>query len=55
MYSGINLQKQNTMHTQVFKGETLTYTRTKNNILRMWDQTETEDRQDWYDKAFMMR
>lgn len=37
--------------TQIFKGRKLTRTVVKNNILRIWEQTTTEDRYDWYDEA----
>jgi len=40
------------MTKQVFKGETLTRTKVKNNILRIWYMTSEEDRHDWYQEAY---
>lgn len=37
---------------QVFKGEILTRTKIKNNILKMWDLTQADERHDWYLEAF---
>lgn len=36
---------------QVFKGNTLTRTIVKNNILRIWDMTDEIERHDWYKNA----
>lgn len=39
------------MKNQVYKGETLTRTKVKNNILKIWDQANDEDKFDWYQDA----
>lgn len=39
------------MKTQVFKGETLSKTKVKNNILRIWEQADSDERRDWYKEA----
>ena len=39
------------MTKQLFRGETLTRTKVKNNILRIWNMTSQEDRHDWYLEA----
>ena len=39
------------MKAQIFKGTILSRTVVKNNILRIWDMTSTEERQDWYQEA----
>jgi hypothetical protein len=39
------------MHKQIFKGEELTRTKVRNNILKLWDLTEPKERFDWYDDA----
>jgi hypothetical protein len=39
------------MKAQIFKGTVLSRTVVKNNILRIWDMTSTEERQDWYQEA----
>lgn len=36
---------------QVFKGQTLSRTKVKNNILKIWELTEEGDRFDWYTEA----
>lgn len=39
------------MIKQVFKGENLTRTKVKNNILRVWKMTNNEEKEDWYGEA----
>lgn len=39
------------MKTQVFKGQVLSRTRVKNNILRIWEMTDSSERVDWYGEA----
>jgi len=39
------------MVTQVFKHKTYSRTIVKNNILRVWKKTQSNDRVDWYGKA----
>jgi hypothetical protein len=39
------------MQTQTFKGKELSRTKVKNNILKIWDLTETSERFNWYQDA----
>lgn len=39
------------MTTQLFKGETLTRTKVRNNILKVWEMTDQDERKDWYGEA----
>jgi hypothetical protein len=39
------------MTTQQFKNQTLTRTKVKNNILKIWNLTSKEDQYDWYQEA----
>lgn len=36
---------------QIFKGKNLTYTKVKNNILRVWELTSEAEKSDWYQQA----
>jgi hypothetical protein len=36
---------------QIFKGQLLTRTKVKNNILKIWDQTTDDERYEWYKAA----
>lgn len=36
---------------QIFKGEVLTRTRIRNNILKVWNMTDESERHDWYKNA----
>ena len=40
------------MHTQQFKGKQLTYTKVKNNILRVWNVATNDDKFNWYQNAY---
>lgn len=40
------------MKNQVFKGEVLSRTVVKNNILRIWEMTDSVEREDWYQTAY---
>ena len=40
------------MVTQIFKGESLTRTKVKNNILKIWDLTNESERYHWYRDAW---
>lgn len=37
---------------QLFKGQVITRTKVRNNILKIWDKTTHEDRYDWYLDAY---
>ena len=41
------------MIKQVYKGQELTRTKVKNNILKIWDMTDEDERRDWYLEAYV--